>query len=50
MVILNVAGLTEAIRKVGDTVGIKSVFSYGDTFKKGLNHAKSRGKNKEDFI
>jgi hypothetical protein len=33
VVILYVAGLSEAIRRVGDTVGIKTVFSSGDILK-----------------
>jgi hypothetical protein len=34
VVIPYVEGLSEAIRRVADTVGIKTLFSSGDTFKK----------------
>jgi hypothetical protein len=47
VVIPYVAGLSEAIRRVGDTVGIKTVFSSGDTLKKRLTHVKPKGKGKE---
>jgi hypothetical protein len=47
VVIPYVAGLSEAIRRVGNTVGIKTVFSSGDTFKKRLTHVKPKGKGKE---
>jgi hypothetical protein len=42
-----VAGLSEAIQMVGNTVGIKTVFSSGDTLKKRLTHVKPKGKGKE---
>jgi hypothetical protein len=47
VVIPYVAGLSEAIRRVGDTVEIKTVFSSGDTFKKRLTHVIPKGKGKE---
>jgi hypothetical protein len=47
VVIPYVAGLSGAIRKVGDTVGIKTVFSSGDTLKKRLTHVRPKGKGKE---
>jgi hypothetical protein len=42
IVILYVAGLSEAIRRAGDEVGIKTVFSASDTLKKRLTHVKSK--------
>jgi hypothetical protein len=47
VVIPNVIGLSEAIRKVGDTVAIKTVFSSRDTLKKRLTHVKPKEKCKE---
>jgi hypothetical protein len=39
--------ISEAIRRVGNTVGIKTVFSSGDTLKKRLTHVKPKGEGKE---
>jgi hypothetical protein len=51
VVISYVAGLSEAIQRVGDTVGIKTVFSSGDTLKKRLTYVKPNGKgNEKDLI
>jgi hypothetical protein len=47
VVIPYVAGLSEAIRRVCDTVGIKTVFSLGDSLKKRLTQVKPKGKGKE---
>jgi hypothetical protein len=47
VVITYVAGLSEAIRRVGDTVGINTIFSSGDTFNIRLTHVKPKGKGKE---
>jgi hypothetical protein len=49
VVILYVAGLSEAIRRAGDEVGIKTVFSASDTLKKRLSHVqpKQNGLEKE---
>jgi hypothetical protein len=38
VVISYMTGLSEDIRSVGDIVGIKTVFSLGDTLKKRLTH------------
>jgi hypothetical protein len=37
-----VAGLSETIRRAGDEVGIKTVFSASDTLKKRLTHVKPK--------
>jgi hypothetical protein len=50
VVIPYVAGISGAIRRVGDTVGIKTVFSSLDSLKKRLSHVKPKGKGKEDLI
>jgi hypothetical protein len=42
-----VAALSEAIRRVGDAVVIKTVFSSGDTSQKRLTHVKPKGKGEE---
>jgi hypothetical protein len=44
------AGLSEAIRRVGNTVEIKWVFSSGDTLKKRFGHMKPKGKGKDNDI
>jgi hypothetical protein len=48
VVILYVAGLPEAIQRVGNTVGIKKDFSSGDTLQKTLTHVKPKGKDNEN--
>jgi hypothetical protein len=47
VVIPYVSGLSEAIRRAGDAVGIKTVFSAGDTLKKKLTHVKHKSTNRE---
>jgi hypothetical protein len=47
VVIPYVTGLFEAVRREADTLGIKKVFSSGDTLKIRLTHVKPKGKCKE---
>jgi hypothetical protein len=47
VVIPYVAGLSEAVRRVGDKVGSKIAFSSGDTLKKRLTHVKPNEKCEE---
>jgi hypothetical protein len=42
-----IAGLSEAIRREGEKVGIKTVFAANDTLKKRLTHIKPKGDKKE---
>jgi hypothetical protein len=48
VVIPYVSGLSEAIRRAGDAVGIKTVFSDGDTLKKRLTHVKPKSMDREE--
>ena len=41
-----IAGLSEAIRREGEKVGLKTVFAANDTLKKRLTHVKPKGENK----
>jgi hypothetical protein len=46
-----IAGLSEAIRREGDKVGIKTVFAANDTLKKRLTHVKPKGdKQEKDLV
>jgi hypothetical protein len=47
VVIPYVAGLSEAIRRAGDEVGVRTVFSANDTLKKGLTHVKPKSDTRE---
>jgi hypothetical protein len=47
VVIPYVAGLSEAIRRAGDEVGVKTVFSANDTLKKRLTHVKPKSNTRE---
>jgi hypothetical protein len=47
VVIPYVAGLSEAIRRAGDEVGVKTVFSANDTLKKRLTHVKPKSNTSE---
>jgi hypothetical protein len=46
-----IAGLSEAIRREVDKVGIKTVFAANDTLKKRLTHVKPKGdKQEKDLV
>jgi hypothetical protein len=47
VVIPYVTGLSEAIRKAGDEVGVKTVFSANDTLKKRLTHVKPKSNTRK---
>jgi hypothetical protein len=47
VVIPYVAGLLEAIRRAGDEVSVKTVFSANDTLKKRLTHVKPKSNTRE---
>jgi hypothetical protein len=42
-----IAGLSEAIRREGEKVGLKTVFTANDTLKKRLTHLKPKGSEKD---
>lgn len=50
VIIPYVAGLSEAIRRVGEEVGIKTVFSATDTLKKRLTHVKPKSKQRDKDV
>jgi hypothetical protein len=50
VVIPYVAGLSGAIRRAGDEVGIKTVFSASDTLKKRLTHVKLKQNGSEKEV
>jgi len=45
-----IAGLSEAIRREGEKVGIRTVFTASDTLKKRLTHVKPKGKIKDKEV
>jgi hypothetical protein len=46
-----IAGLSEAIRREGEKVGIKTVFAANGTSKKRLTHVKPKGdKQEKDLV
>jgi hypothetical protein len=45
-----VAGLSEAIRRAGDEVGVQTVFSANDTMKKRLTHLKLKSNTREKKV
>jgi hypothetical protein len=50
MVIPYVKGLSESIRRAGNEVGIKNIFSAKDTIKKRPTKAKPKQNNNKEFI
>jgi hypothetical protein len=44
------SGLSEAIRRADEAVGIKTVFSAGDILKKNLTHVKPKSTNREKYV
>jgi hypothetical protein len=50
VVIPYVAGLSEAIRRASDEVGVKTVFSANDTLKNRLTHVKTKSNTREKRV